>query len=458
MNRGVAVVKTKKALMSALLLSGAVFASIPVHAETLMGALAKAYTNNGNINSERANSRILDEDIAIAKSNFRPQIEGFGTYARGRSAATTYYTTTGSLGVQLSQKVFDGFVTKNTVASAEVKAQAQREYLRNTEQNMLVNAATAYADVYQYRRIAELRRQNLAALEEQVRADKAKLDVGEGTRTDLAQSEAARSVAVSELSLARADVKSAEAVYRQVIGSDPDKLDRPPVSKEIPATPDAGYKIGAASHPAILYSKYLIDASSYNVKAKEGALLPQVDLSASTSYNQTYNGPDGGNGRSNSVGVSVNVPIYQGGRTSAQIRQSKEQLGKARIELDLAQDSVRENMSSSWSQLQGAKASVVAYRDSVRAAEIALDGRIQENRVGQATTLDVLNSRTQLINAQISLVTAERNVVVASYNVQSAIGKMTADRLGLKVVKYDPEEHNKAVKNKWIGVRTPDGR
>ena len=457
MNRGVAVVKTKKALMSALLLSGAVFASIPVHAETLMGALAKAYTNNGNINSERANSRILDEDIAIAKSNFRPQIEGFGTYARGRSAATTYYTTTGSLGVQLSQKVFDGFVTKNTVASAEVKAQAQREYLRNTEQNMLVNAATAYADVYQYRRIAELRRQNLAALEEQVRADKAKLDVGEGTRTDLAQSEAARSVAVSELSLARADVKSAEAVYRQVIGSDPDKLDRPPVSKELPATPDAGYKIGAASHPAILYSKYLIDASSYNVKAKEGALLPQVDLSASTSYNQIYNGPGDG-GRSSSVGVSVNVPIYQGGRTSAQIRQSKEQLGKARIELDLAQDSVRENMSSSWSQLQGAKASVVAYRDSVRAAEIALDGRIQENRVGQATTLDVLNSRTQLINAQISLVTAERNVVVASYNVQSAIGKMTADRLGLKVVKYDPEEHNKAVKNKWIGVRTPDGR
>ena len=193
------------------------------------------------------------------------------------------------------------------------------------------------------------------------------------------------------------------------------------------------------------------------MKAKEGALLPQVDLSASTSYNQIYNGPGDG-GRSNSVGVSINVPIYQGGRTSAQIRQSKEQLGQARIQLDLAQDSVRENMSSSWSQLEGARASVIAYRDSVRAAEIALDGRVQENRVGQATTLDVLNSRTQLINAQISLVTAERNVVVASYNVQSAIGKMTADQLGLRVVKYDPEEHNKAVKDKWIGVRTPDGR
>ncbi|EJF89001.1 TolC family outer membrane protein [Bartonella tamiae] len=451
------MVKSKKALLTALLLSGAVFTSGSAHAETLMGALAKAYTNNGNLNSERAGTRILDEDIAIAKSNFRPQIEGFGTYGRGRTPTTKYYTTTGSIGIQLSQKVFDGFVTKNTVASAEVKAQAQREFLRNTEQNILVNAATAYADVFQYRRIADLRRENLAALEEQVRSDRAKLDVGEGTRTDLAQSEAARSVAVSELSLAQADVQSAEAVYRQVIRDDPDKLERPPVANQIPKTPDVGYKIGASTHPAILYARYLIDASSYNVKAKEGALMPQLDISASTSYNETYNGP-GVSGTSNSVGLSLNVPIYQGGRTSAQIRQSKEQLGQARIQLDMAQDSVRENLASSWSQLEGARASVIAYRDSVRAAQIALNGRVEENRVGQATTLDVLESRSQLINAQISLVTAERNVVVASYNVQSAIGKMTADRLGLQVVTYNPEEHNRAVKDKWIGLRTPDGR
>lgn len=452
------MVKTKKALLTALLLSSAVFGSSSAHAENLMGALAKAYTNNGNINSSRAAARITDEDIAIAKSNFRPQIEGVSSYSRGRSAATSRYSTAGSIGVQLSQKVFDGFVTKNTVASAEVKAQAQREYLRNEEQTQLVNAVVAYSDVYQYRRIALLHRQNLAALEEQVRADRARLEVGEGTRTDLAQSEAARSVAVSNVSQAEADVKMAEASYRQIIGDNPGKLDTPPAAKEMPVSADAGYKIGAAIHPAILYAKYLIDASSYNVKSKEGALLPQVDLSASTSYSKIYDGPSAGGGLSNSLGLSVNVPIYQGGRTSAQIRQSKEQLGQARIQLDLAQDSVRESMSASWSQLEGAKASVVAYRDSVRAAEIALDGRMQENKVGQATTLDVLNSRTQLITAQISLVTAERNVIVASYNVQSAAGKMTPERLGLHVVKYDPIEHNKAVKDKWIGLRTPDGR
>lgn len=447
----------KKALLTALLFSSAVIASNSVHAENLMGALSKAYANNGNINSDRAQVRILDEDIAIAKSSFRPQIAGVGSYSRGLSATTNNYTTAGSIGVQLSQKVFDGFVTQNTVASAEVKAQAQREYLRNSEQTQLVNAVVAYADVYQYRRIADLYRQNLAALEEQVRADKAKLEVGEGTRTDLAQSEAARSVAVSSVSQAVADVKMAEATYLQVIGDNADKLVTPPIAKEIPSSEEAGYRMGSTSHPAILYAKYLIDATSYNVKAKEGALLPQVDLSASTSYNQIYNG-QGTGGRASSVGVSINVPIYQGGGASAQIRQSKEQLGQARIQLDLAQESVRAAMSAAWSQLKGAKSSVQAYRDSVRAAEIALDGRIQENRVGQATTLDVLNSRTQLITAQISLVTAERNVIVASYNVQSAIGKMTADYLALNVVKYDPMEHNKAVKDKWIGLRTPDGR
>lgn len=427
------VFKINKKFQVCLLLVLSIFSG-SVCAETLMDAFAKAYIHNTKLNSERAAVRISGDDVVIARAALLPQIEGVGSYERNKSM-TAPYITSGSMGVRLNQRLFDGFITQNTFSSAQVKLQAQREYLRNTEQNTFLDTVTAYANVYQARRVADLRRKNLAALEEQVRSNKAKFDVGEGGRVDLFQAQAARSVALSELNLARADVKSAEAVYRQVIGSYPEKLKRPSVAKDLPVNLDAAYQMSVTLHPAILYAKYLVDASLYNVKAKEGALLPKIDFSATASYNRIYSGA-GEDGISKSIGLSVSVPIFEGGRTSAQIRQSKEQLGQARLQLDLAHSNIRQALTSAWFQLEGARASVVAYRESVRAAEIALKGRIQENRVGQATTLDVLNSRTQLINAQIALAIAERNAVVASYSVQSSIGKLTANYLGLKTIEY----------------------
>ncbi|WP_034451906.1 TolC family outer membrane protein [Bartonella grahamii] len=410
-----------------------IFLADTVYAETLMDAFSKAYKHNAKLNSERAAVRISSDDVVIARSALLPQVEGVGNYGRNKSF-TGSYVTSGSIGVRLNQRLFDGFITQNIFSSAQVKLQAQREYLRNIEQNTFLETVTAYANVYHARRVADLRRENLAALEEQVRSNKAKFDVGEGGHVDLAQAQAARSVAVSELSLARADVKAAEAVYRQVIGSDPEKLKRPPVAEDFPVNLDMAYQMSVVMHPAILYAKYLVDASVYNVKAKEGALLPKVDFSATASYNRIYSGA-GEDGVSKSIGLSVSVPIFEGGRTSAQIRQSREQLGQAQLQLDLAHSNTRQVLTSAWFQLEGARSSVIAYRESVRAAEFALKGRVQENRVGQATTLDVLNSRTQLINAQIALAMAERNAVVASYSVQSSIGRLTANYLGLKTIK-----------------------
>ncbi len=428
------VFRINKKFQACLLLVLSILLSETVCAETLMEAFSKAYKHNAKLNSERAAVRISSDDVVIARSGLLPQVEGVGNYGRNKSF-TSPYITSGSIGVRLNQRLFDGFITQNIFSSAQVKLQAQREYLRNVEQNTFLETVTAYANVYHARRVADLRRENLAALEEQVRSNKAKFDVGEGGHVDLAQAQAARSVAVSELSLARADVKTAEAVYRQVIGSDPEKLKRPPVAKDFPINLDMAYRMSVVMHPAILYAKYLVDASVYNVKAKEGALLPKVDFSATASYNRIYSGA-GEDGVSKSIGLSVSVPIFEGGRTSAQIRQSREQLGQAHLQLDLAHSNTRQALTSAWFQLEGARSSVIAYRESVRAAEIALKGRVQENRVGQATTLDVLNSRTQLINAQIALAMAERNAVVASYSVQSSIGKLTASYLGLKTIKY----------------------
>ncbi|EKS44587.1 TolC family type I secretion outer membrane protein [Bartonella bacilliformis INS] len=388
-----------------MLLTLGTFVSGSAYADTLENALAKAYVYNAKLNYERAATRIANDDVTIARAGFLPQIDGIGNY--NRNNATGSYKNSGSIELRINQRLFD-FVTQNVFLSAQVKMQAQRESFRNAEQNLFLDVIKAYANVYQTRRIAELRRENL-----------------------FAQAQAARSFAVSEYSLARSEAKSAEAIYQQVVGDYPAKLESPSGAKELPESLDIGYQIAVVTHPAILYAKYLVDASSYNVKAKEGAMFPKLDLSASMSYNRAYGIP-GGDSVSQSVGLSLSVPIFEGGRTSAQVRQSREQFEQARLQFDLAQSDVKQALASAWFQLEGTRASVVAYRESVRAAEIALKGRMQENRLGQATTLDVLKSRTELINAQISLVTAERNAIIASYTVQSSIGRLTASYLGLK--------------------------
>ncbi|ABM45066.1 type I secretion outer membrane protein, TolC family [Bartonella bacilliformis KC583] len=397
--------KISKKFQVCLLLTLGTFVSGSAYADTLENALAKAYVYNAKLNYERAATRIANDDVTIARAGFLPQIDGIGNY--NRNNATGSYKNSGSIELRINQRLFD-FVTQNVFLSAQVKMQAQRESFRNAEQNLFLDVIKAYANVYQTRRIAELRRENL-----------------------FAQAQAARSFAVSEYSLARSEAKSAEAIYQQVVGDYPAKLESPSGAKELPESLDIGYQIAVVTHPAILYAKYLVDASSYNVKAKEGAMFPKLDLSASMSYNRAYGIP-GGDSVSQSVGLSLSVPIFEGGRTSAQVRQSREQFEQARLQFDLAQSDVKQALASAWFQLEGTRASVVAYRESVRAAEIALKGRMQENRLGQATTLDVLKSRTELINAQISLVTAERNAIIASYTVQSSIGRLTASYLGLK--------------------------
>ncbi|EOQ43976.1 outer membrane efflux protein BepC [Brucella abortus I103_(UK3/01)] len=392
----------KELVAAAVLLSGTVLTGQAALSETLTGALVKAYKNNASLNSSRAGVRIQDENVAIAKSAYRPQITGSYNISRGKTPATDYRTT-GTVGIQLNQMLFDGFQTRNNVAAAETQVFAQRENLRNDEQNTLYQAVAAYMDVYQLRQIAALREKNLAAMNEQVRAARARLDVGEGTRTDVAQAEASRSTAIAALNAARADVKTAEATYMQVVGSLPDKLTPASAARHLPQSPSQAYASALASHPGILATKYAVNAAGYNVKAKEGALLPTIGLTASASQLDTIAGTDMGDGNTASIGVGVSIPIYTGGRTSAQIRQSKEQLGQARIEVDVVQDKVRQAISSAWSQLEAARASVAANRDGIAAAQLALDGVIEERKVGQRTTLDVLNAQNDLVAVQIAL-------------------------------------------------------
>nr|WP_274426909.1 TolC family outer membrane protein [Chelativorans sp. YIM 93263] len=449
-------------VLAALTLSALVFAPASVSAETIMGALAKAYQNNPSLNASRAGVRVTDEDVAIAKSGMRPRISASGSYQLERRGGNEIRT--GQFGLSLEQPIFDGFQTRNNVSAAESRVRAAVASLRNDELNTLFDAASAYMDVIRDRRIAALTAENLEFLEEQVRSSRSRLEVGEGTRTDVAQAESRQQAALAQLSAARAQAEASAATYRQVVGEDPGSLRMAdPVTNLLPSSLNQSLAIALSEHPVIAAREHQVDAAAFSVKSAEGSLLPNVSASASVQSTDTqYSGlPTAGTeGTTNSarVGLSLNVPIYQGGQASATVRQSKESLGQARINVDVSRDQVRQAVASAWTQYEAARQSAAANREVVEAAELALSGVIEERDVGQRTTLDVLNAQADVITAQIDLVTAQHNVVVASYAILSAMGRLTADRLGLQVATYDPQEHYNAVKDKWFGLRTPDGR
>jgi outer membrane protein len=154
----------------------------------------------------------------------------------------------------------------------------------------------------------------------------------------------------------------------------------------------------------------------------------------------------------------LSVPIYQGGAEYSAIRQAKETLGQKRIDLDTARDQVRQGVVQSWGQLDAAKANIEATQAQVQASEIALNGVREEARVGQRTTLDVLNAQQELVNARVSLVSAQRDRVVASYTLLASVGRLSPQTLGLRVPVYDAQVHYHQVRDAWAGVRNPDGR
>lgn len=438
--------------------------SAPAGAQTMMDSLSFAYNNNPTLNAARSRGRSTDESVAIALSGYRPQvtaqasaaITSTSTIASGTNSSRTFRPRT--IQINLVQPLFTGFRVTNQVKQSEAAVRAQRETIRNTEQEVLFDAGTAFMDVIRDTSIVDLRETNLKFLAEQVRAARDRFNVGEGTRTDVAQAEARQQLAISQLNASRAALNASRATFRQVIGVDPKRLTgSAPLDKMLPKSVQAAIDVSQSRHPAILAGVNNVDVAAFNVKVVEGALLPSLNLQGSVSRSWE---PSSTVERSDTatLGLSLSVPIYQGGGEYARVRQAKEDLGTARIQVDVTRDQVRQAAIASWGQLEAANASVVAARAQVEASQLALNGVIEEQRVGQRTTLDVLNAQAELIDARVILVTAERNRVVAAFALVSAVGRLDADNLGLSVTKYKPEEHYQAVRDKWIGLRTPDGR
>jgi outer membrane protein len=440
---------------------------LPLHdarAETLKSALAQAYQNNPQLNAERARQRATDENVPQALSGYRPQFSatanvGVQYYDSATSSGNAKGTTVPrGVGITGTQTIFNGFRTANQTRAAEGQVLAGREALRVLEQQVLLDAVTAYMNVLRDTAILELQRRNVEVLEEQLRQTRDRFNVGEVTRTDVAQSESRLAAARSSSLAAEANLSASRAAYRRVIGVEPAKLTPGmPVDRLSPRTMTAAVSRAIVENPAVTSATYGIDVAQLQVKISEGALYPTLSVQGSISQ-QYDTSPIIQKTFSAAAVAQLSIPIYQGGTEYSLIRQSKETLGQQRLNLELQRDGVRANVVQAWGQLEAARAQIQAAQAQVTAAEIALNGVREEARVGQRTTLDVLNAQQELVNARVALVTAQRDRVVNSYTLLGATGRLSPQALGLGVQVYDPRIHYHQVRDAWTGMRTPDGR
>jgi len=446
----------------------AVAGPVPALADTIEAALVRAYQSNPQLNAQRAQVRVIDENVPQALAGYRPQAAvtaslgyqytdsnsvapGFGGEIHGTEPPR-------SAGMTVTQTLYNGNQTANKTRVAESQVSGAREALRVLEQTVLLSAATIYMDYLRDAAIVEVQRSNTRVLEETLVQTRGRAELGELTPTDVAQARAQLAAGQTQQLTAEANLTTTASNFRRIVGNEPEQLaPGSPVDRFLPATLPAAVSLSLTQSPNVTATMFGIDVNYLQVKINEGALLPTVTLQASVqqAYEQAqilY--------RSFTAAATAQlaVPVYQGGAEYSLIRQSKETLAQQRYNLDTIRDQTRANVVTAWGQLVAGKAQVASAQAQVTASEIALNGVRDEARAGQRTTLDVLNAQQALVNARVALVTAQHDRVVASYAVLNAVGRLSPQVLHLATSAYDPSAHYHQVRDKWIGVRTPDGR
>jgi outer membrane protein len=459
----------------------AVLGTADVSAQTMPSALVHAYQNNPQLNAQRAQVRVTDEAVPQALSGFRPRISVTA------NASHSYVSTTSkptdpvpgnptqlfvrnqpatlkgdfdpySVGGNITQTLFNGFQTSNRTRLAEGQVSAAREALRVMEQTVLLAAATVYMDLLRDTAIVEVQRSNVRVLGETLRQTRDRFNAGEITRTDVAQSEAQEAAGHFQLATAESNLNATRANFRRVIGLEAGRLTAAaPVDQLAPRSLAAATAVGLDQNPNITSAMYGIDVANLQVRINEGVLFPTITATAQAQ--KIWNGSlTQVEQTSWSIGSQITIPIYQGGAEYSLIRQSKETLTQQRLNLEQVRDQTRQTIAQAWGVVQATKTQIQSAQAAVTASETALNGVREEARVGQRTTLDVLNAQQTLVNARVALVTAQRDRVVASYTLLSAVGILSPERLALPTPIYDPRVHYFQVRDAWAGVRTPDGK
>ncbi len=450
------------------LVVAAICAPVSAHAQTIHDALVRAYQGNPQLNAERAKLRATDENVAQALSGYRPQIslglsaglQDVRNLMPGTSDTVTASLRPWTAGLTINQTLFNGMKTGNQVRQAESQVQAGREQLRGVEQNVLLDAVTAYMSVIANQSLVEAQKSNVQFLREVLQTTHKRYDAGDVTPTDVAQSEARLNRGIADLNNAEVNYAISQATYTQVVGAPPGRLaPADPIDRLLPRQRDEAVAVTRREHPSITAATLDIDVAQRAVNIAEAALYPTLGVQGSVSRGRQNDPTLSVRGTDQaSVIANLNVPVYDGGQAAAQVRQAKEVQTQTRIILDRVRAQTETAVVAAWAVNEGSKIALNAATSEVKAAELALSGVQKEAQAGQRTTLDVLNSQQDLIGARSRLIVAQRDRVVASYTLFSAIGRLDHMKLALRTPDYDAATHYQQVRDAWGGLRTPTGQ
>ena len=445
----------KKTLILALMLSSTL--CFKAHAVSVFDAMADAYQHNPTLQGKRAYLRAVDENVAIAKSGYRPNIYLNGSYSDSHIHNDMQNVNDGytkALSAVLSQPIFNGFSTFNTVRAADKTVEAEQSNLYNVEQQILLAAGTAYLDVLQDESIVELQKNNEKLLKKRLDETRERFNVGEVTRTDVSQAEARHSAAISDRIAAEGDLAVSKAIYTQIIGTTPENLSEPTnMADMFPKNQDDALKYAYENNYSLKAAKSSLEASDYTVSANTGALLPQVtfDAKASRSKTEAIHSRDP---ETNSFQwtVNMNVPLYNSGETRARIRQSKYKKWQAQEAVLEAERDMISTVTSSYEYMIANESRLKSVKDQIKAYAIALDGVQQEESLGNRTVLDVLDAYQALLNSNVEEVRARRDYYVSGMALLVSMGKLTAQKLNLNAKFYDAEKFSKQTRGKFLSI------
>ncbi len=428
--------------------------------ETLSQALGNAYLLNAELAAQRADTRAVDESLPGALADYRPSVSGNADagllkerYIFPGSPNLDRTSRPAGASVQVSVNLFNGFQTSNKVSQAMAQIMYSREYLRYTELSVLANGVQSYMHVLRDSAVVTLREDNLKLLKRQVVDTQDRVRLGEVTETDLAQTSAALAQAKIELVNSLSNLAASKESYKQVIGVVPASLSpAKPLVKLLPQTLQEARMIANADHPLITAASHNVETAKYAVKIAAGELLPSVSLTGTLGRRNDYAGVQKQRYNEGLVVGQLSVPIYDGGATYSRVRGVKEKETQAQAQLDQQRAQVLAQVGASWAAWQNSHLAIAASLDQVTYAEAALAGVREEARLGQRTTLDILNAQQLLVNARITLINTQHDQVISSYSLLASMGHLSAETLSLSVLRYSAQQHLDKVQNKWFGL------
>lgn len=450
------------ACRAGLLASAVLFAATagtPAQADTLREAMVMAYQTNPSLQAARAQQRGVDENVPIARAAGLPSVSGNASYTefvKRSEISTTNPERTLAAGVDLGVPIYSGGAVKNRVKAAKIRVEAGQASLRGTESSIFSAVTAAYMDVIQNEAIVGLNRKNVDVLKVNLQATSDRFEIGDLTRTDVAQSQSRLALAQSDARAAEANLAAAREAYIQLIGKAPESLEAPPPLPNLPASPEDAVDVALENNPDLIAAREQTKAADKDIDVAGAGRLPRVSLFSSGAYNDYFNTLGGASravfpqsDKSAQAGAQISIPLFQGGLPAAQRRQAQAQASAALEDEIATERSVIAQVRSAYSSWVAANDVIRSSQVAVDAAALSLEGVRAENSVGNRTILDILNAEQESLNAQVRLVTARRNAYVAGFSLLAAMGKAEARDLNLdNDILYDPEVNYERVRGK----------